>query len=138
MLEELREDVHDLSSVCGWLLKVTVKQHDGKDDDEGERIGGSKMHILANKRRYIVDAEQLIKVHVQNLSQTSSIAFTPVYVGDDGGEEPDAEMELKCGEEKELPFPLQKPVGEEEDGWVLKDGGGAPVLELRFALGEQS
>ena len=43
-------------------------------------------------------------------------------------------MELKCGEQKELPFPLQKPVGEEEDGWVLKDGGGAPVLELRFAL----
>ena len=95
------------------------------------------MHIVANKRRYIVDAEQLIKVYVQNLSRTSSIAFTPVYVGDDGGEEPDAEMELKCGEQKELPFPLQKPVGEEEDGWVLKDGGGAPVLELRFALGEK-
>ena len=57
-----------------------------------------------------------------------------MYVGDDGGEEPDAEMELKCGEEKELPFPLQKSVGEDEDGWVLKDGGGAPVLELRFAL----
>ena len=37
-------------------------------------------------------------------------------------------------QEYEMPYPLQKDAGEEEDAWVLKDGKGVVVLKLRFEI----
>ena len=37
-------------------------------------------------------------------------------------------------QEYEMPYPLQKDAGEEEDAWVLKDGKDVVVLKLRFEI----
>ena len=37
-------------------------------------------------------------------------------------------------QEYEMPYPLQKDAGEEEDAWVLKDGKGVVVLKSRFEI----
>ena len=116
------------------MLQVTVKQHDGKDDEEGERIASDKVELSHDFRRYTVEEEQLIKVTLKNLSQTRSITVTPVYVSPEGEEEPEDQVEIKSAEEVEMKFPLQKPAGEEEDAWVLKDEAGKTVLRLCFVL----
>ena len=116
------------------VLQVTVKQHDGKDDKEGEHIDTSKITKGPKFRLYSVDADLLIRVTVKNLSSTRAISLMPVYVKDNGEEEPEDLVELKSGECFELPFPLQKEAGEEEDGWAIKDKEGKTVLKLRFAL----
>ena len=117
-----------------WVLQVTVKQHDGKDDEEGEHIDTPKITKGSNLRLYTVDPDLLIRVTVKNLSSTRDISLMPVYVKDNGEEEPEDIIELKSGECFELPFPLQKEAGEEEDGWAIKDSEGKTVLKLRFTL----
>jgi hypothetical protein len=57
-----------------------------------------------------------------------------VHVKDNGEEEPEKLVELKSGESFELPFPLQKEAGEEEDAWAMKDSKDKTVLKLRFTL----
>ena len=42
-VKECLEDLHDFDGASDWLLQVTVKQHDGKDDEVGERIEASKV-----------------------------------------------------------------------------------------------
>jgi hypothetical protein len=138
-VERVLNDLHDFrdaSGVCtsDWVLQVTVKQHDGKDDKEGEHIDTSKITKGPKFRLYSVDADLLIRVTVKNLSSTRAISLMPVYVKDNGEEEPEDLVELKSGECFELPFPLQKEAGEEEDGWAIKDKEGKTVLKLRFAL----
>ena len=49
-------------------------------------------------------------------------------------EEPKDLVELKSGDDFELPIPLRKEAGEEDDGWVIKDKMGKTVLKLRFTL----
>ena len=135
VLDELH-DFRDASGFCtsDWFLQVTVKQHDGKDDEQGEDIDSSRITKRPNLRLYSVDPDLLIRVTVKNLSSTSNISFKPVYVKDNGEEEPEDTVELKSGEKFELPFPLQKEAGEEEDGWAIKDNEGKTVLKLRFTL----
>jgi hypothetical protein len=58
----------------------------------------------------------------------------PVYVKENGEEEPEELVERKSYEFFELPFPLQKEAGEGEDAWALKDDQGKTVLKLRFIL----
>ena len=115
-------------------MQVTVKQHDGKDDKEGEHIATPRITKGPKFRLYSVDPDLLIRVTVKNLSSTRDISLMPVYVKDNGEEEPEDLVELKSGESFELPFPLQKEAGEEEDGWAIKDKEGKTVLKLRFAL----
>ena len=135
VLDELH-DFRDASGVCtsDWFLQVTVRQHDGKDDEKGEDIDNSRITKGPNLRLYSVDPDLLIRVTVKNLSMTSNISLKPVYVKDNGEEEPEDIVELKSGEYFELPFPLQKEAGEEEDGWAIKDNEGKTVLKLRFTL----
>ncbi len=115
-------------------MQVTVKQHDGKDDKEGEHIATCRITKGPNLRLYSVDPDLLIRVTVKNLSSTRDISLMPVYVKDNGEEEPEELVELKSGEFFELPFPLQKYAEEEEDGWAIKDSEGKTVLRLRFTL----
>ena len=132
-------------------MQIVTKQHDGKDDEEGELIkkenikfseeqsGGSDIPV----RTYTVDPDLLIRVNIKfptpkiislEEKKTTEICVTPVYVKDTGEEEPEDERTLKFDEDYELPFPLQKEAGEEEDGWLLKDDNGKTFLKLRFTL----
>jgi len=133
--QQLRDEVHDFDGACDWLLQVTVRQHNGKADDEGKRVDSSKVNKAKAFRLYTVDAGQLLKVTVRNLSQDREITFTPVYMNEDGEEEPEESVTLKAGGERyELPYPLEKKEGEKEDSWGLKDKSGKTLLRLRFAL----
>lgn len=58
----------------------------------------------------------------------------PIYIKDNGEEEPEDVKELKDNQSYELPFPLEKEIGEEEDGWDLRDKAGNTPLKLRFTL----
>jgi hypothetical protein len=138
LLDELH-DFRDASGFCtsDWLLQVTVKQHDGKDDEKGEHVDNSRITKRPNLRLYSVDPDLLIRVTVKNMSSTSDISFKPVYVKDNGEEEPEDIVELKSGEDFDLPFPLRKEAGEDEDGWAIKDNEGKTVLKLRFTLTEE-
>ena len=76
---------------------MTVKQHDGKDDDEGVRIESPK-ESGADYRLYTVSAQQLIKVTIKNLS-AKPLSFQPVYIDTKGFEEQEVfTAPLKQGE----------------------------------------
>jgi serine/threonine protein kinase len=134
LVQQLREEVHDFDGACDWLLQVTVKQHDGKYEEDGKRIDSSKVQTAKNYRLYTVDAGQELRVYLRNLSLVKTISFTPVYVNEEGTEEIEEERMLKSGEAQELPFPLKKEDGEREESWILKDERGKTLLRLRFHL----
>jgi len=143
ILMHLNEDLHNFQDATGfwtsdWVLKVTVKQHDGKDDEEGKRIEISRVQKAHNYRLYTVDANQLIKVTVKNLSTKTAVKFIPSYLPADfpqGDEEPEDEALLTSGGgHYEMPYPLEKDEGEEEDAWAIRDENGRIILKLRFAL----
>jgi hypothetical protein len=134
LVQQLREEVHDFDGACDWLLKVTVKKHDRKYEEDGKRIDASKVQTAKNFRLYTVDAGQEVRVYLRNLSLFKTISFTPVYVNEEGTEETQEERTLGVGEAQELPFPLRKEDGEREDSWILKDKRGKTLLRLRFHL----
>ena len=41
---------------------------------------------------------------------------------------------ISAGQEYELPYPLQKGAGDEEDAWAIKNDNGRTVLKLRFVV----
>jgi len=141
LINQLWEEAHDFDGACNWLLQVTVKQHDGTDDEVGERIDASKVETGKDYRCYSVDPGQLLKVTVRNLSLVRTISFTPVYVDEAGNDDPRTLIELKSGESRELPIEgtLKKDREEPEDGWDLRDGEGTKtLLRLRFAVAPPS
>jgi hypothetical protein len=116
-----------------WQLLLQMNQHDGKDDDVGVELLPKPGSRTVNSLTYEAKAGQLLKVKIQNKSQTK-LAFRPVYFGDEG-EEPEELVDLKYNEVYELPFPLQKDAGEESDAWLLKDSQDTTVLTLNFTVG---
>lgn len=138
-IQQMEEEMHSFRDQDGfwhsaWLLQVTVKQHKDIADEEGERIASSMVSTSHDYRLYRVDRDQLIRVTLRNLSETE-LELIPVYVSDTGDEQPEDPTTLRGGEEYELPYPLQKEAGEEEDAWAIKDDEGRTVLKLRFVLG---
>ena len=47
-------EVHDFQGTCPWNIQITVKLHDGKDDDVGVRVDNSKVMTEGNYRCYQV------------------------------------------------------------------------------------
>ena len=138
MLQHATEDLHSFKDArgfwtCGWAVLVTVRQHDGKDDETGERIETSKIEKAYNYRRYRVDVGRLIKVTIKNIS-SQAMTFLPVYVSDTGDEEPEDMVTLMPGKDYRLPFPIEKDKDEEEDAWAIKDEQGKTKLKLRFVV----
>ena len=197
---ECLEDLHDFEGACGWLVRVTVRLHDGTDDEEGTRVKAAA--LTPHERRFKVEAETLIRVTVTNWNLSPSeepLEFVPWYIGEDRTETPEASglkwefagtsepvtgqelinprleetlsrkteltqdewdavgirglskdhfiksgdsyfkpadlvVSIQGGDEFELPYPLQKDVGEKEDGWHIRDPSGATVLRLIFEL----
>ena len=123
------KDVEAGKLAMGGNMIVTVRQHDGKDDDVGEPLptGKSKDGTYTMK----VDESMLLRVTVRALAPVS---FAPVYISDDGGEEPEPQLDLHNGEDIELPYPLQKEAGEGVDGWILRGTDGATLMRLNFRL----
>jgi hypothetical protein len=117
---------------------VRVTQHDGKDDEEGEYVEHTYFNKATNTVKFEVHTDLLIRVSV--FAITAKLTYTPIYmkVDDDNKgafiEEPEEEYDLKNGEGRELPFPLQKEEGEEEDGWNIRFGENVEnVFRLRFS-----
>ena len=88
----------------GWLpnarthAQVTVKEHDGKDDEEGERVNAARVEAAPGYRLYApVTPDHLIRVTLKNLS-AQPLSFVPVYVGKDGTKEEEDKVDLASGE----------------------------------------
>lgn len=114
-----------------WLLRVSVRLHDGKDDEVGEECKASATSEIL--REYKVTVEMLIKVTIWNWS-TERIHFAPVYT-DSEKSEPEPLTDLKgLGEDYELPYPLQMSEGEDPNAWGLRDESDNEVLTLRFSV----
>jgi hypothetical protein len=114
-----------------WLLRVSVKEHDGKDDEVGAVLEVSDVSEVL--REYKVKAKMLIKVTIWNWS-TGRIHFAPVYITTDK-REPEDMTDLKGdGEERELPYPLELSEGDDPDEWGLMDESEKDVLKLRFSV----
>jgi hypothetical protein len=121
------------------------------EDASGNEIAADKIqeNLAAGSatlvRTYTVKTNLLIRVLItfpspegttKEEKDTTQIHFTPVYVHDHGGKEAVDAQYSKYDELYELPFPLQKEAGEEEDGWELKDSAQIQkiFLKLRFRL----
>jgi hypothetical protein len=114
-----------------WLLRVSVKEHDGRDDEKGEVLEVSD--VSETLREYKVQPALLIKVTIWNWS-TGRIHFTPVYISTDK-REPEEMTDLKGdGAERELPYALELASGDDADTWGLMDESGKDVLKLRFSV----
>ena len=75
-----------------------MTEHDGKEDEQGERICGARVQVSQDRRRFQpVTPGMLLRVTVKNLSKSTTLSFVPVYVGKDG-EEPEERIELSAGE----------------------------------------
>jgi hypothetical protein len=115
-----------------WLLRVSVKEHDGKDDEVGEVLEVSD--VSEKLREYKAKPALLIKITIWNWS-TGRIHFTPVYIPTDEPREPEDMTDLKGdGDEYELPYPLQLAEGDNPDTLGLMDESGKDVLKLRFSV----
>ena len=114
-----------------WLLRVSVKEHDGKDDEVGAVLEVSG--VSETLRDYKVKPALLIKVTIWNWS-TGRIHFAPVYITTDEREPQDMTDLKGDGEELELPYPLKLSEGDDPDEWGLMDESGKDVLKLRFRV----
>mmetsp|Transcript_49719 Transcript_49719/g.80228 ORF Transcript_49719/g.80228 Transcript_49719/m.80228 type:complete len:266 (-) Transcript_49719:208-1005(-) len=137
MALELREDLHDFGGKSDWLLAVTVRQHDGPDDEEGGRVEGVRVKVAHDNRMYHVEVGQEIKVTVRNSSTFSALFFKPVYV-DEEAEEDEEDLakpvqEFVCLKSFAMDTIVKSEI-DSEDALVLKDAEGNLVLTLRFVL----
>ena len=106
-------------------IYVKVKQHDGKDDEEGELIDKENIQVFDKGTYreviYRVDTDLLTRINIKSTHELEDI--TPVYITEAGEEDPANICDvitLKENESFELPFPLQKEAGSEPDSWIIR------------------
>jgi hypothetical protein len=103
-------------------IYLKVKQHDGKDDEEGELIDKENIQVFDKGTYreviYRVDTDLLTRVEVKATHELEDI--TLVYITEAGEEQPDDKISLKDNETFELPFPLLKEAGGEPDSWIIR------------------
>lgn len=130
---------------------IQVTQHDGKEDDEGEKVEADAIEPIQYvapgvkrtflKMMYYVTKEQLIRVNIQNTTHLPHNAppgkfeIQPIYETCDGDMEREEKIDFAAGETCELPYPIQKKAGEEPDAWLLCCAGtDIPIAKLIFKL----
>ena len=130
---------------------IQVTQHDGKEDDEGEKVEAELIETIpvpregVNKKypqmTYYVTQKQLVRVTIQNTTHLACNApagrfeIQPIYESWNGETDKEEKMDLAPGETCELPYPIQKDAGEEPDAWLLCCAGtDIPVAKLVFKL----
>jgi hypothetical protein len=122
--------------VCGSApnIYLDVKQHDGKDDEEGERFDQKNIQVIDRgtyrEVMYKVEPDLLNKVTIK---MTHELDITPVYVTEKGEEQPEEEITMQVEEPFLLPFPIQKEAGEEPDSWIIRSGSEI-LLKITFLL----
>jgi hypothetical protein len=135
LMVDLGEKVNSASAI---KFTVDIKEHDGKDDEQGERKVESDIKVfnrgLFREAEIRVEPDVLIRV---NIKSSHEIKVRPVYIKENGEEEPEDVIDLH--EPFELPFPLQKECGEEPDSWEIRGvddvNGKYPVLfKMTFHL----
>jgi len=110
---------------CGATgLAVLVKKHDGKDDDNGQKLQAVVVNQEDSKGEHaklLFESTEswLVRVTTKNLS-SKPYSFIPVYVHYDGSTEQDDRIDLGQGEEADLPYPLV-PNKNGECHWFLRD-----------------
>jgi len=117
-------------------LRVVVKEHEDKDDEEGAVTHLVTVHD--KELRFRVHAEQLIKIHMFHTINSHKdaidtvLAMQLVYIGQHGDE--DAETNALVWApgywEFETPYPLQFDSDEEANYWVIRRGS-EEVLKIR-------
>jgi hypothetical protein len=116
-------------------IYLKVKQHDGKDDQEGELIDQNNIQVFDKgtyrEVMYKVDTDLLIRVTFKTTHELENI--TPVYITVAGEEEPEDVITMQVNDSFELPFPLQKEAGEESDSWIIRSGSDI-LLKITFLL----
>ena len=120
-------------------IAVGVVECEDRDDEEG--MGLSKTSGGIAERVYTVRVGTLISVRLTNFSLGGErVKVKPVYfnVIEDSHAtlhvDEEAEFVLEPGDTYELPYPIQMEPGENENGWMLKDGDGKTVLKISFVL----
>jgi len=121
-------------------LAIGVREHEDKDDDEGEDL--SATFIGPGKREYTVKVGSLLRVRVTNMTLGDTcVEVHPFYckaTSECGTccfwEEYEKSFLLKPGHSYVLPYPLQKDAGEGTDGWVFKNQDGMNLLTVLFKL----
>jgi hypothetical protein len=130
----------DMGENCDdtWFV-IRVTLHEDKDDEEGEYVEKTEFNEDTNTVKFAVEEDLLIRVYV--FAITDELTYKPIYMAIDpctvGAfiEEPEEAVELENGKFLELPFPLEKKKGEQEDGWNIQFGENAEhVFRLRFFL----
>jgi hypothetical protein len=122
--------------LCGSApnIYLDVKQHDGKDDEEGERFDQKNIQVIDRgtyrEVMYKVEPDLLNKVTIK---MTHEFDIIPVYVTEKGEEQPDEEIAMQVDESFLLPFPIQKEAGEEPDSWIIRSGSEI-LLKITFLL----
>ena len=114
-----------------WSIVFNMKEHDGKDDEEGVEVFPKSRTL--DSLTYMANAQQLLKVKIQNKSQ-DNMRFIPVYLSEEGDQEPEDVVNLQPGEEYEMPYPVEKEKGDKQDSWLLQDVKGNTVLTLNFTV----
>ena len=114
-----------------WSIVLNMKEHDGKDDEEGVEVFPKSRTL--DSLTYMANAQQLLKVKIQNKSQ-DNMRFIPVYLSEEGDQEPEDVVNLQPGEEYEMPYPVEKEKGDKQDSWLLQDVKGNTVLTLNFTV----
>ena len=118
-------------------LGVVVKQHEDKDNEDGETL--TRVTAAGNELRARVDAKQLVKVHLTHNIGTHAKAHETemqlqlVYVGQHGDEDVEA-APLAWGPgfwTFETPYPLEFDEDEGTNFWVVR-AGREEVVRLRF------
>lgn len=94
--------------------------------------------VKENIRRYAVKPNYLIKVKFTNCTAEEGVEIRPVYVNENGiKEDPDESEEIFSFTEKstlEMPYPLQKPEGENEDSWIINDSKNECIVQVIFEV----
>jgi hypothetical protein len=116
-----------------WLLRVLVKQYNGKDDEVGEVLEVSDVSKIL--RDYNAKPKLDIKVTIWNWS-THGIQFEPVYIDSEKVDYEGLKHLQRDGDYCDLPYPLLMSEGEAPNAWDLKDKSKNQVLKLRFSVGE--
>ena len=106
-------------SLCSTAeITINCKEHDGKDDENGNPINKYDISVIDRgtfrEVKYKVQTGFLIKIIIKS---NYDLNFTPIYINEDGTKESESNVDLKVNETYELPFPIQKEAYEGADSW---------------------
>jgi hypothetical protein len=118
-------------------VAVEVRCHDGKDDTEGSPVepvyyAEQFFEPTTKTIRYVCPTDNKNNLLRVNLWVSTETVITPVYISEEGKEEPEAPSTVSPGRVFRLPFPLSKALDEPVDKWHLKAEDGQVKLILEF------